>query len=191
MRIRSIKPEFWQSETIAKVSHFARLLAIAILNYSDDDGHFWFSIPVIRGALFPFDEPSPNIRGGFAELSHIGFLEIGDLEGKHVCRIPHFLRHQKIDKPQKPRLSVKNPVFPSESWKFDEPSPNIREFPSTGTEEQGNRGTGERGRIILSTRRTETGKSCRPDNRDDLPSLPVEVGQDRSDQVDREGDQDR
>ena len=128
---------------MAQVSHFARLLAIALLNYSDDDGHFWLSIPVIRGALFPFDEPSPNIRGGFKELSRIGFLEIGDLDGKHVCRIPGFTTHQRIDRPQKARLSAKNAVFPSQTWKFDEPSPNIREFPATGT---GNReqGTGNR-----------------------------------------------
>jgi len=63
MRIRTIKPEFWQSETMASIHKDSRLLAIALLNYADDEG-FFFAVPqVIQGALFPFDKafvPHPS-----------------------------------------------------------------------------------------------------------------------------------
>jgi hypothetical protein len=57
MRIRSIKPEFWQSEIMTSIPHFSRLLAIALLNYSDDDGHFWF--PGSRRSRPPQSLPFP------------------------------------------------------------------------------------------------------------------------------------
>jgi len=38
MRIRSIKPEFWKSETVAALSPLARLLFIGLWNYADREG---------------------------------------------------------------------------------------------------------------------------------------------------------
>ena len=106
MRIRSVKPEFWQSETMAQTPYFARLMAIALLNYADDEGYFWAVPAVIRGALFPFEEDSKNVLGSFKDLSCVGFLAFGsDEHGKRIGRVVNFLEHQRIDKPQASKIA--------------------------------------------------------------------------------------
>lgn len=101
MRIRTIKPSFWKSESMASICHFSRLAAIALLNFADDEGFFVCSIPVIRGELFPFEEDSTNVRRAIDELSRIGFLVTGKTEeGKSIGRVTNFLEHQRIDRAQ-------------------------------------------------------------------------------------------
>jgi hypothetical protein len=105
MRIRSIKPEFWTNEKMARRSEFARLLAIALLNLADDEGYFWANPILIRGAVFPFLEDSERIRGALVELSIDGYLRLGvDSEGREIGKIVRFLDHQKIDKPSTSRI---------------------------------------------------------------------------------------
>ena len=109
MRIRTVKPEFWTDEGLSSISDFARLLAIALLNYSDDDGYFLSNQILIRGACFPFLDDYKKIQIALQELSKIGFLELGKLDdGRDVARIPNFRKHQRIDKPQKSKLKEKS-----------------------------------------------------------------------------------
>ena len=134
MRIRTIKPEFWQSETMASIPKDSRLLAIALLNYADDEG-FFFAVPqVIQGALFPFDEDSTSIRRGLDELSRIGFCSLGKTtEGKRIGRIVNFLDHQRIDRPQASKIAGLEVVWGA----FDEHSTNIRRGLDAGMEGNG------------------------------------------------------
>ena len=41
MRIRTLKPEFWSHPVISRQSDAAKLLAIGLLNYADDEGYFY------------------------------------------------------------------------------------------------------------------------------------------------------
>lgn len=117
MRIRTVKPEFWTDEQMSMRSDFSRLLAIALLNYSDDDGYFLANPILIRGACFPFLDDSKKIPRGIQELSEIGFLEVGFLDdGRKVGKIVNFRKHQRIDKPQLSKLKEKS--------QFQEPSKN-------------------------------------------------------------------
>jgi uncharacterized phage protein (TIGR02220 family) len=111
MRIRTVKPEFWQHELMSALPPFTRLLALALLNYADDAGYFNCNPALIRGNLFPFQEDSKNILVSIQELSRIGYLEVLALEdGREVGKIINFRKHQRIDKPQKSKLEelVKN-----------------------------------------------------------------------------------
>jgi len=110
MRIRTIKPEFWQSESLASVSRDARLVAIALLNYADDTGVFLANGRVFKGALFPFDDDL-NVFDAFSELSRIGFVGFAEHSGKILGKVLNFLAHQRIDKPQKSRFNAENVVF--------------------------------------------------------------------------------
>ena len=105
-RIRTIKPEFWQNEDLASLSHHARLLAIALLNYADDEGCFLANAALVRAACFPFEEDSKNVLGSLQELSRIGYVEIRDCSGKTIGKVVKFLDHQRIDKAQKSKLSA-------------------------------------------------------------------------------------
>ena len=108
MRIRTVKPSFWKSETLASVPKEHRLLAIALLNYADDEGYFLANEALVRGECFPFDEDSTSIRGGLAELSRIGYLVLGKTsEGQRIGLVLNFLEHQKIDKPSPSKLKTK------------------------------------------------------------------------------------
>lgn len=101
MRIRTIKPEFWLHEGLCSCSDFSRLLAIALLNWADDEGYFMAHPSLIRGSLFPFLEDSKNIPRSLQDLSRVGWIELGkDDQGRPIGRVTNFLKHQRIDKPQ-------------------------------------------------------------------------------------------
>ena len=139
MRIRSIKPEFWQSETMAKAPYFARLMAIAILNYADDEGFFWAVPQVIQGALFPFEEDSKNVLGSFQDLSRVGFLAFGtDEHGKRIGKVVNFCEHQRIDKPQPSKIADLVTVW----GEFQEPSRSDPGALPPGREGNGREGNG-------------------------------------------------
>lgn len=105
MRIRTIKPEFWLHEGLCGCSEFARLLAIALLNWSDDEGYFMAHPSLIRGSLFPFLDDSKNIPRSLQDLSRVGWIELGkDDQGRPVGRVTNFLKHQRIDKPQASKI---------------------------------------------------------------------------------------
>ena len=98
-RIRTIKPEFWTDEDMSGVSEPAALLAIALLNYADDDGYFNANVGLIRAACFPLREPSRSIPNLLRELSESGYLMLGkDASGKNYGRVVNFSKHQTINK---------------------------------------------------------------------------------------------
>jgi hypothetical protein len=99
MRIRTIKPEFWSHEIMAQLPEFCRLLALALLNYADDEGYFLATPQAIRGALFPFEDDSGRITVGLRELSKVGYLEVRKgVDGRLVGKIVKFGTHQVVNK---------------------------------------------------------------------------------------------
>ena len=102
MRIRTIKPEFWSSETMAPLSDAAKLLAIGLLNYCDDEGYFSCNPVLIRSALMPFADDSSIARRLLEDLSKIGYLKLGKRsdDGRSVGWVVNFLIHQRIDRPK-------------------------------------------------------------------------------------------
>lgn len=101
MRIRTIKPEFWMHEGLAAKPEFSRLLAIALLNWADDEGYFMANPILIRGQIFPFVDDSKTIPRSLQDLSSVGWIELGkDSQGRDVGRICNFLKHQRVDKPK-------------------------------------------------------------------------------------------
>jgi hypothetical protein len=111
MRIRTIKPEFWLHEGLCKCSEFTRLLAIAILNWADDEGYFMANPILIRGQVFPFEEDSKKIPRSLQELSSEGWIELGiDSQGRAVGKVVNFGKHQRVDKP-KPSTIKENSSF--------------------------------------------------------------------------------
>ena len=112
MRIRTIKPEFWTSETIAPLPDAVKLLAIGLLNYADDEGYFWANPTLIRAALFPFLDESKIILGWLQDLSRVGYIRLGKRSDgdRDVGQVVNFLIYQRIDKP-KPSIIKQNAQF--------------------------------------------------------------------------------
>ena len=148
-RIRTIKPEFWQHEELASTGEHARLLAIALLNYCDDEGYFLANVALVRSACFPFEDDSTNVRRSLDELSNIGYVQVRRGGGKTIGKVLAFKEHQRIDRPQKSKLAG---IFEKETPEntgqntFDEHSTNDRRMideRSAPEREQG-KGTGNR-----------------------------------------------
>ena len=98
-RIRSIKPEFPQSESMGNVSRDARLLFIQLWTLVDDSGRARGSSRMLASLLFPYDDDAPALIGGWlGELQREGCVELYEVDGARYVWCKNFLRHQKIDK---------------------------------------------------------------------------------------------
>ena len=104
-RIRSIKPEFPQSESMGRVSRDARLLFVQLWCICDDHGRTRAASRMLASLLFPYDDDAPSlIEGWLSELQREGCVRLYEHEGSRFLEIPNWLKHQKIDKPSKPQF---------------------------------------------------------------------------------------
>lgn len=104
-RIRTIKPEFVESESVGKLSRDARLLFVLLWTFVDDEGRARASSRLLASRLYPYDEDAPKkIDGWLAELEHGGHVRRYEVDGDLYLDIPKWLKHQKIDHPSKSRI---------------------------------------------------------------------------------------
>lgn len=105
-RIRTIKPSFWPS--VAHMSRDARLFALALMSFADDDGRFVATPSAVLGYAYPMDgrltrkdferwmvevcTPKP----GEAVPTVIRYCR----NGFDYAYLPKFRLHQKINRPQ-------------------------------------------------------------------------------------------
>lgn len=126
-RIRTIKPEFPQSESMGRVSRDARLTFILLWTLADDSGRLRGSSRMLASLLFPYDDDAKRgIDKWLSELDAEGCVRRYTVDGNVYIEIPNWRSHQKIDKPSASKL----PPFENsreDSRGFAEHSPNIRE----------------------------------------------------------------
>lgn len=104
-RIRTIKPEFPQSETIGKLSRDARLLFIQLWTVVDDDGRCRAASRMLASLLYPYDDDAPTLIDQWLdELERNGCARRYIVDGSTYLEISNWLKHQKIDHPTKSRL---------------------------------------------------------------------------------------
>lgn len=150
MRIRSIKPEFWRSDDITSLAVEDRLLFIGLWSYVDDNGVGRDDLAAICADLFAQDmfanprETSSRVRRGLERLHTDGLITRYTVAGRAYFHVSSWERHQKIDRPSKPR-------YPDPDQGEHLPLPEARETPSSprnilaagavdqGAGEQGNR----------------------------------------------------
>jgi hypothetical protein len=103
-RIRSIKPEWLEDESMIALSAEARVVSVGLLLLADDHGNGRGSEPFLSARIFPFAESLETLRNGLAELQNIGFVELYRLRGQTYFSIRNWKKHQRVDKPGKPRV---------------------------------------------------------------------------------------
>ena len=105
MRIRSIKPEFWESESLGRVSREARLLFIGLFSCCDDVGRARASSRLLASRLYPYDDDAfKKLPGWISELQKQGCIRLYQVDGEAYLDIPKWQNHQKIDKPSASKL---------------------------------------------------------------------------------------
>ncbi len=154
-RIRTIKPEFWDSPDTAAADLRTRLLYIAMWNWADDYG-IGDATPVrLIGFAFPNDEiPVSDYPRILSEVSRAYGVVFFEHSGRRYFVIPEWEKHQRTERRAKPNEALIEPANAaiSAAQRPDAESPrNSAEIPplsdgtsGAGTGEQGNRGTGEK-----------------------------------------------
>ena len=106
-RIRTIKPELFLSETLAKVSIEAERTFTGLLTQADDKGYLKDSAAVLNGALWPCrpEHTVMDMRNDLDALVSVGVLCRFTRDGKSYLHFPSWDEHQKISHP-----SIRNPL---------------------------------------------------------------------------------
>lgn len=117
-RIRTIKPEFPQSESVGRLSRDARLCFIMLWTIADDSGRLRGNSRMLASLLYPYDDDAKGLMDGWlAELEAEKCVTRYTVEGDTFVQIRNWLTHQKIDKPSPSKL----PAFDDASRTFAKP----------------------------------------------------------------------
>lgn len=104
-RIRTIKPEFPQSESMGRVSRDARLLFVQLWTLVDDQGRTRAASRMLASLLYPYDADAPKlIDRWLVELEEEKCIRRYQNKGKTYLQVEQWADHQKIDKPSKAKL---------------------------------------------------------------------------------------
>jgi len=104
-RIRTIKPEFPQSESMGRVSREARLLFILLWTLVDDAGRTRAASRMLASLLYPYDDDAPKkIDGWLSELESVECVVRYQADGASYLQVCKWLTHQKIDKPSQSKI---------------------------------------------------------------------------------------
>lgn len=117
-RIRTIKPEFPQSETMGKVSRECRLCFILLWTLADDAGRLRGNSRMLASLLYPYDDDAKHhIDGWLSDLHDHGCIVRYESDDEQFIQIAKWLSHQKIDKPSPSKI----PPFDESSREFAKP----------------------------------------------------------------------
>ena len=138
-RIRTIKPEFPQSESMGRVTREARLCFILLWTIADDAGRLRGNSRMLASLLYPYDvDAGKKIDGWLDELESEKCILRYQSESKdHYIAVLNWNSHQKIDKPSNSKIP------PPDSRAFAnirEDSRGVDEAPRTfvgGSKDQG------------------------------------------------------
>lgn len=145
-RIRTIKPEFWESEKVGRMGHLARLTFMGLVSLADDEGRGRGSMSFLLGRLHSYaDIGMDEFSAATSEIDAAGLAEW--YEGPDSCQyyvLPGFKDNQYIERPSKSKIPA--PPTTKNSGRaprgLPERSPRApRTFPS-GKEGKGEEGKG-------------------------------------------------
>lgn len=101
-RQRMIKPEFFDSESLADCSIAARLAFIGLWVMGDDYGRQKAQVRRLRTRIFPFDKMTDRkFAGLLSELEDAGCIKGYEIDGERYVYIPNFEVYQTINRPSK------------------------------------------------------------------------------------------
>jgi hypothetical protein len=100
-RIRTIKPELPQSQSLGRCSREARFLFVLLMTLADDEGRLRAAPAMLMRALFPYDDDltPAEVDGWMAELDGVGCVNRYTVGGNDYAEICKWSEHQKINRP--------------------------------------------------------------------------------------------
>lgn len=99
-RIRTIKPDFFTSESVSRLSLRARLTWVGMWTHCDDEGRCRDNPKLIRAAVWPLDEVSvKQVEQDLEELAAHARILRYEVAGKRYIEVTNWTEHQKINRP--------------------------------------------------------------------------------------------
>src|SRR4051812_5042750 len=99
-RIRTIKPEFFTSLTIADLTPEQRLTFIGLWTHVDDEGRCVDDPRLIKAALWPLDDrTSADIEDDLRALTEASLITRYTLTRKRYMVVNGWQEHQRINRP--------------------------------------------------------------------------------------------
>jgi hypothetical protein len=104
-RIRTIKPEFPQSESVGRLSRDARLVFILLWTVADDQGRSRAASRMLASLLFPYDDDAPELMDAWlTELEDTDHIRRYVVDGTTYLQILNWQKHQRVDRPTPSRF---------------------------------------------------------------------------------------
>lgn len=126
-RIRTIKPEFFTSLTIADLPLTARLTFIGLWTHVDDEGRCVDEPRLVRAAIWPLDDRlAGDVEGDLRALHDASLIRRYEHGGRRYLAVTNWREHQRIDKPKPSKLPAPEegaPVAPTQAEKQDSTPP--------------------------------------------------------------------
>lgn len=112
-RIRTIKPEFPQSESIGRIGREARLLFVQLWTICDDYGRTRAAPRFLAGQLYPYDDDATKLLPKWlAELEREGLIQLYRVEGSAYLAVTGWAKHQRVDNAGKEMVPPPPPTPP-------------------------------------------------------------------------------
>jgi hypothetical protein len=102
-RIRSIKPELLEDDKTANLSHEGWRCFVSLLLLADDYGNFRAHPALLEGAIFWGCPSSQGMAPLMRELAEAGLITTYTVRDQLYGHLNGWARHQRVDKPGKPR----------------------------------------------------------------------------------------
>lgn len=126
-RIRTVKPGFWKHEELSGLPAETHMLAVALLNYADDEGYFNANPALVKADCCPLRELSVSVHDSLQHLANIGYVRLArGADGRQYGHIVKFIEHQRVNRPQPSKIKALMAVIndaDTNHTQFTEPSP--------------------------------------------------------------------
>jgi hypothetical protein len=110
MRIRTLKPEWLEDEKLNDCSDAARVLSAGLILLADDYGRGRAGVGFLAGRVWSSHVERDaagalkNTTGALRELASIRYVVLYEVDGQRYFEIRNWTKHQRVDKPGKPRV---------------------------------------------------------------------------------------
>lgn len=136
-RQRMVKPDFFDSGSLAECSHSARLAFIGLWVMGDDKGNVKLSLRKLRKQIFPFDDVTDDqFEGWLAELERVGCIKAYEIDGEEYVTSVNFDIYQTVKNPSKTTIPAPPDSLKKKkkTTRFNRSTPGLTQhYPTTGT----------------------------------------------------------
>lgn len=126
-RIRTIKPEWLEDEGLHEAGMPARILSVALILLADDYGNGRANVRALASRVFWNEEnPLALAERALSSLVDLGFVALYTVRGQRYYCICNWQKHQRVDRPGKPRAPDPGESSGAENLNHSAPSRDPR-----------------------------------------------------------------